>query len=145
MNIYFAHPAFTPEQKAFREYILELFKKTKISSNIRILDPFEFSPAIEGDREKKKLMAGAVAQSNIALLDQTQLVIAVIDDRDLGVAWEMGFANARGIPTITVSSKDYDVNLMLSNTVVAHIPSLRDNETSFLSILEAHYKCRYLP
>lgn len=138
ISAYFAHPAFTPEQLKFKEKLVEIL----IESPIKLLDPFDYSPAIEGDRELKKQISKVVVDANERLIERSDLVIAVIDDRDQGVIWEMGYAYARGIPTITISQFDYDVNLMLSGTVIGHIPNVLDNKENLKSILRTFNRVR---
>lgn len=140
---YFAHPAFTPAQLEFKEKFKEVIRKLP-EDTLKILDPFEYSPAIEGDREVKKMISKAVVDANEQLIDQSELVIALIDDRDQGVIWEMGYAYARRIPIISISAHNYDVNLMLSGTVMAHVPNVLENEAMFRSVLETFKRVRRL-
>lgn len=140
---YFAHPAFTQPQLEFKEKFREIIEKLP-EGVIRILDPFEYSPAIEGDREVKKMISKAVVDANEQLIDQSELIIALIDDRDQGVLWEMGYAYARKIPIISISAHNYDVNLMLSGTVMAHVPNVLENEAMFRSVLETFHRVRRL-
>lgn len=145
VNIYFAHPAFTDAQKATKAGILEILRNIpNFADNFNIYDPFDFSPTIEGDREQKKMLAGSVVDANITILTRSDLVLALIDDRDQGVIWEMGYAKALNLPTITVSNADYDVNVMLSATVMAHVTNVLDNGETLTSILKSFYKARYV-
>lgn len=138
ISVYFAHPAFTPEQLEFKKNLVEVLK----DCSIRLLDPFEFSPAIEGDRELKKQISRCVVDANERLIERSDLILALIDDRDQGVIWEMGYAYARGISTITISQHDYDVNLMLSGTVIGHIPNVLNNTQNLKSILNTFNRVR---
>ncbi len=56
-----------------------------------------------------------VFESNKKAIDLAAIVLAVIDDYDPGVLWEMGFAHARGIPTLGFSDiEGRGLNVMLA-------------------------------
>lgn len=51
-------------------------------------------------------------------------ILAVIDDFDTGMVWEMGFAFGIGLgrlPVVTYTDKNYGLNVMLKESAVAHI------------------------
>lgn len=125
-KIYFAHPKFNEAQKAFAEGFLT--QLTRLDDALTILDPFEYSPNIEGDRELVKKLAKTVLDANHRLIQASDLIIAVIDGRDIGVIYEVGYAVALGIPVITISAHDYDVNIMLSASVMAHFPNIMEDK-----------------
>jgi nucleoside deoxyribosyltransferase len=137
MNVYLAHPKFTPDQVSFiTSFINVLISDADIEEyNLELLDPFEFSPNIEGDRDAKKILGKSILYCNKLLIDKSDLVIAVIDDRDTGVIWEMGYAYAKNIPIITVSNFDYDVNIMLGQCVLAHFTNILKDTTNNLKNL----------
>ncbi len=73
---------------------------------------------------------------NLSALDTSDLVVAVIDgaDADSGTAWEMGYANAKGVPVYAIRT-DFrmvgateHVNLMLEQSAVVtrSLEELRD-------------------
>ena len=53
-------------------------------------------------------------------IDDANLVVALIDDRDIGTIFEIGYAFAMGVPVITFTNMDYGMNLMLAESVLAH-------------------------
>ena len=53
-------------------------------------------------------------------------VLAVIDDRDIGTIWEMGYATGKEIPVITISNSSYGLNVMLAESVQAHTIRIED-------------------
>lgn len=149
MNIYLAHPAFTEKQKEFKSKFLNAFnalmKETKVHDthggsectldrHVQILDPFDYSPRIEGDREAIRQMSKIVLVTNIELMNKSDLIIAVIDDRDQGVIWEMGYAHASGIPTITISNEQHDINIMLSSSVDGHFMNINSDPKSMQNL-----------
>jgi nucleoside 2-deoxyribosyltransferase len=146
MKIYFAHPAFTEDQRDFKARFLDaldaaLTKKCeeREAPVPEIVDPFDFTPGVEDMPPARKAgVAGAVASVCCRLLRDCFLVLAVADDADTGVAFELGFAFAHGIPTILVSHGDAadHANAMLTGTSRACIPHvLRPENMAMLADL----------
>ena len=51
-------------------------------------------------------------------------ILAVIDDFDIGVIWEVGFAfgiSFGKLPVVTYTDKNYGLNAMLVESAIAHI------------------------
>lgn len=149
MNIYFAHPAFTKEQIEFKKKFVskfnEAFSNGKHEEAVKLLDPFEFGPTIEGDREAKKQLSGSILLSNHIMIQKSDLVIALIDDKDQGTIYEVGYAVAFDKKVITISDHDYEVNIMLSSSVLSHIPNV-STESSFnnlIQVIESMIKVNY--
>jgi nucleoside 2-deoxyribosyltransferase len=135
MKIYFAHPAFTEEQKRLKQTFLKAFtgalrKRCRAgkTSPPEIIDPFDHAPDIEGSGTEKAALAGAVASICLRLLDDGDLVLALVDDDDAGVAFELGYAHARSIPAILVSQSGAaeGANAMLTGTAQASIGRIMD-------------------
>lgn len=61
-----------------------------------------------------------VFRDNIDNIDDSDLLVAVIDDRDIGTIFEMGYACKAGIPIITYTDLGYGMNLMLAESTLAH-------------------------
>lgn len=135
MKIYFAHPAFTDTQVALREIILSALDELQDTLDIEVFDPFDWTPNIEGDREEKRKLSPLILHANHALMDNADLMIAVIDDRDQGVTYEIGYFNGIRKPVITVSNHDYDVNIMLGASVKAHITKVVQNIQKFRDVI----------
>ena len=64
-----------------------------------------------------------VFNDNWMNIDDSDLLLAVIDDFDVGVMWEVGYAFARHVPIVTMTNKDYGCNLMLAHSIVGHTKS----------------------
>lgn len=145
MKIYFAHPYFTESQIAVADKIKNILSEIEAAHpDVTILNPFDFSPNIEGDRDAKRRMSPLVVAANESLLDDSDLVLALIDDRDTGVIWEMGYARSNGTSVITISDHDYDLNIMLSGTVLAHITHVTSDigRETLTSCIESLLKLR---
>ncbi len=130
MKIYFAHPAFTEDQKALKQAFLRAFKaalKKRCAAGKtlppEIDDPFDHAPDVENSGAEKAALAGAVASICCRLLDDCDLVVALMDDNDAGVAFELGYAYAYSIPAILVSRTGAAeaANAMLTGTAQASI------------------------
>ncbi len=135
MKIYFAHPAFTEDQRRSKQAFLKAFTATlEKSCSARktllpeIVDPFDHAPDIEGGDADKKALARAVASICCGLLDDCDLVLALFDDNDAGVAFELGYACAHSIPAILVSqtAAAEGANAMLTGTAQASIGRVMD-------------------
>lgn len=118
--IYIASPFFNKEQLHFVRRIEDT------------LDAFErdfFSPRMEGvikdmTADEKKLRMREIFDSNIQHILDSDIVVAVIDDRDPGTMFEIGYANALGIPIITLTQHDYQVNVMIKECTKGHLKGL---------------------
>lgn len=118
--IYIASPFFNKEQLHFVRRIEDT------------LDAFErdfFSPRIEGvikdmTADEKKTRMKEIFDSNIQHILDSDIIVAVIDDRDPGTMFEIGYAAALGIPIITLTQHDYQVNVMIKECTKGHLKGL---------------------
>jgi nucleoside 2-deoxyribosyltransferase len=137
MKVYFAHPAFTDDQKTFKQAFLKAFtgalKKRRPAGKTalpEVVDPFDHAPDIENSGADKAALAGAVASICCRLLDDCDLAVALTDDNDAGVAFELGYAYAHSIPAILVSRTGAaeGANAMLTGTAQAFIGNVMDGD-----------------
>ena len=107
MKIYFAHPCFTEEQKEFKKVFIQkisaALKNSGHDNDVNIVDPFDYAPNIEGDIETKLNMAERIKIECIRLLEECDIIIALIDGNDTGVAFEAGYAHAVNKQVILIS------------------------------------------
>jgi nucleoside 2-deoxyribosyltransferase len=139
MLIYIASPFFNPEQVAAVERLESLVK----SSGHDFYSPRKDGVLIDMSADEKRKSAKKIFSLNIHWISVCDAVIAIIDDRDAGVIWELGFAYAtrRHRETIkrvgiiiqpwivTYTTKDYGLNVMIKECVDSHCRSedqLRD-------------------
>lgn len=66
-----------------------------------------------------------VFNDNWTNIDDADLVLAVIDNFDVGAMWEIGYAFARHVPIVTHTGRDYGCNLMLAHSIVGHTKSIK--------------------
>lgn len=141
-KIYLAAPFFNPEQIALVEkleallsgYGVEVFSPRngenalEMNALLSAHAAWEADPAILVDVVPEPPMPDEalryrVFTDNVVNIDDADLVLAVIDDRDTGVVWEMGYAFARHVPVAQYTARGYGSNLMLAHSIVAHLKS----------------------
>ena len=133
MKIYFAHPCFTEKQKEFKTLFLQklsaALSQTPYSDDIAILDPFDYTPNIEGSLERKLEMAKSVTIACISLLEECNIIIALVDDNDTGTAFEIGYAHAVNKPVILISRENCSAaNAMLLGAAEVVVNNVLENE-----------------
>jgi nucleoside 2-deoxyribosyltransferase len=118
MLVYFAHPSFTSEQQRIKGRLLEKLNRSlalmEQGEQVTIIDPFLYTPNVEGDTETKLGMSRTIAASCLKLLEDCDVIMALTDDNDTGTALEAGYAHCMNIPVILISSGSNDTaNAML--------------------------------
>jgi nucleoside 2-deoxyribosyltransferase len=146
MHVYIAHPAFTDDQLVFKKRFFhglqEQLDRLSHCAEVKLVDPFDYSPNVEGSIEEKLTHARAIRESCLSLLDQCALLVALIDDDDTGTAFEAGYAYQSGIPVIIVSKGTCDkANAMLLGAAHARFDNILDDfQLSLLAgLIEWHY------
>jgi len=115
IRIYLASPFFNDAERATVKSIEEL-----VSS----IDTYElWSPSRDGtivtpdmNHEQRQ----SVVQENIFQIRGSDLVIAVVDNRDPGTFIEFGGAAFYGIPIVTYSGQGHGVNVMIAGLAIGH-------------------------
>jgi len=131
---YFAMGWFTPKAsklydkltKVLREYPeLEWFIPRDLGINLQKKSPEE--------RELLINKVFALDTGMILLVAKTDgFMLAVVDDYDVGMVWETGFAfgiSLGKLPIVTYTDKDYGLNVMLRQSAVAHIRGVNELRT----------------
>jgi nucleoside 2-deoxyribosyltransferase len=118
LRVYFAHPCFNPSQERVKkDFLKNLTSELAVlgcEGSVQILDPFLFSPNIEGDPEAKVRLSESVKSACLQLLEACEVVIALTDWEDTGVAFEAGYAHCLKKPVLLVSRATCDsANAML--------------------------------
>jgi len=117
MIIYLAAPFFNPQQMA-TVFGVESAIETM---GHELLSPRKRGPTLKDlSPEKRKLVAREVFETNCDDIDACDAVVAVIDDRDAGTIWEMGYAYAMEKQIYTFTMHDYGVNVMLQGCISGH-------------------------
>lgn len=133
MRVYFAHPCFTDREKKFKDEFLDKIRKRLAQDEkekiITIVDPFLGTPNVENDRNKKLIMSGEIKKACIDMLESCDVIIAVTDDDDTGVAFEAGYGHCINKPIVLISRDTCDkANAMLIGAAKARIDNVLTNE-----------------
>jgi nucleoside 2-deoxyribosyltransferase len=121
-NVYLASPFFNPDQIRRVELLENLFEENDI--------PY-FSPMRHQHfTEDNKFDAKAIFDSNVKEVRHADVVIAVVDEKDTGTAWEIGMAYAldkRVILVLCDTHTPNKTNIMLAECgVIVHFDNLLD-------------------
>jgi nucleoside 2-deoxyribosyltransferase len=123
-DIYLAGPFFNEEQiatiaaveKFLEEHQFKFYSPRRSGIVFKDLKP-----------EEREAAAEQVFKANVDNIDDSTFILACIDDRDTGTAWELGYAYGSGDQNIiTFSGKGYGANVMLSQCAKAHLTTLAD-------------------
>jgi nucleoside 2-deoxyribosyltransferase len=114
-QVYLAAPLFSDAERAFNLVLRDLLTTHGYSVYL----PQDTGEGVEGRGSDR-----AIFDSHIRALDGAACLVAVCDgsDTDSGTAWEMGYAVAKGIPVIALSTDRRGswagkrVNLMIRET-----------------------------
>lgn len=96
-QVYLAAPLFSDAERAFNLVLRNLLA----AQGYPVYLPQETGEGVEGTGRDR-----AIFESHIRALDAASCVVAVCDgaDTDSGTAWEIGYAAAKGIPVIALST-----------------------------------------
>ncbi len=124
MKVYFAHPAFNDEQKAFKAAFLGKLRQqlgtTASGHAISVVDPFDHAPNVEHSIEEKVRMSRKIQAACLDLLEQCAVIIALVDWNDTGTAFEVGYAHRANMPVVLISAAACaSANAMLLGTAHA--------------------------
>jgi nucleoside 2-deoxyribosyltransferase len=103
MKVYFAHPCFTLEQEEFKKLFVTKLRPLLEGTGVEVVDPFDCAPNVEDDLEEKVRLSKHIVQECLGLLDECDLVLALVDGDDTGTAFEAGCAFSVGKPIILIS------------------------------------------
>jgi len=96
-KVYLAAPLFSDAERAYNLLVRDLLEKR----GYRVYLPQDAGEGTEGPERDR-----AIFESHARALDGARCVVAVCDgaDTDSGTAWELGYASAKGIPVIALST-----------------------------------------
>ena len=122
MYVYIAGPFFNLNQCSTIAKIENLLAYRKIA----YFSPRSAGVLLDMDAADKRKNADKMYQLNIDNIKQADTIIAVIDDRDIGTIWEIGYAAALGKDIITYTANDYGLNVMLAKCVRYHAKHMNE-------------------
>ena len=125
--IYIAGPFFNEEQLTLIKQIEEYLE----ISNIDFFSPRSAGSLKDMSDADKKKKFDDIYDSNIHNMYVAQTMIAVIDDYDPGTVFEMGYftrlkSEFPDKRLITISNKNYGINIMLKNAINYHVTDVAD-------------------
>jgi nucleoside 2-deoxyribosyltransferase len=95
--------------EAGKHYHQEVLRPSLEAAGFRVLDPWEsaaqtFGAVDVADDRQLRVAARQVGKSNVAMLEECDVVLAVLDgpDVDSGTASEIGYAYSQGKPVVGV-------------------------------------------
>jgi nucleoside 2-deoxyribosyltransferase len=96
-RVYLAAPLFSDGERAYNLVLKELLGR----NGYTVYLPQETGEGLDGPERD-----GTIFRSHVAALEGSSCVVAVCDgsDTDSGTAWEMGYAAAKGVPVIALST-----------------------------------------
>ncbi len=117
-TVYLAAPLFSQAECDFNRKLGDLI----ISEGFRVFLPQEDSNNIHDKKNRQQI----IFNKNLAALDGSDIIVAVIDgaDVDSGTAWEIGYAYSKGKPVLGLKTDfrtlgiEGTVNLMIERAVV---------------------------
>jgi len=122
-QVYIAGPFFdTPQLEFVKEIEARL-----MAAGIKFFSPRSTGVLIEMTPEEKKTSLAEIYGQNVWNMLTSSVMVAIIDDRDAGTIFEMGYftalAHANKIPRrlISITQKDHGMNVMLRQSVCAHL------------------------
>ena len=131
MRIYLAAPFFTEPQ-------LQIVRK--LEALLRDTAHQWYSPRSEGtlvnmSEEERAAQKQRIFLSNVARLDWCEAILAVVDGRDSGTTWELGYAYAKDRRIFTYTEEGFGLNVMIQQSVDAHLKGI-EQASKFLFGLE---------
>jgi nucleoside 2-deoxyribosyltransferase len=120
-DVYLAGPFFNDVQKAR----MDLAKSYLVEAGLRVADPRELGPVIVDTSEGAKTpkFFSDIFDGNIEGMEQSFMIVASIDDKDTGTAFEMGWGYGSGKLMMSFAFEGGKTNVMLGQAVDHHFKS----------------------
>lgn len=131
MRIYLAAPFFTAPQ-------LQIVHK--LEALLRDTTHQWYSPRSEGtlvdmSHEERAASKARIFESNVSRLTWSEAILAVVDGRDTGTTWELGYAYSERKWIFTYTEEGFGLNVMIQQSVEAHLKGI-EQASKFLFRLE---------
>lgn len=128
-DCYIAGPFWTETQKQRMDNVIRLCRDL----GLRVADPRELGPIIvdTGEKEKTPEFFRKIFQGNIDAMDQSFMILASLDDKDIGTAFELGYFyhNKKAMrPILSFAFGGAKTNVMLGQAVDRHFTRASDLE-----------------
>jgi len=128
-DVYLAGPFFNDAQKAR----MDLAKSILIEAGLTVADPRELGPIIvdSADHVKTPEFFREIFNGNIEGMIRSFIIVASLDDKDIGTAFELGFGYGTGIPLFSFAFDGGKTNVMLGQAVDHHFSSVEEFKDFF--------------
>jgi len=129
-RLYFAHPCFTEEQRRFKEAFLDAVRRSLERSGLEnefsLIDPFDYAPNVENNPSLKRNVSRAIKEVCVRILRESDVMIALADGDDTGVAFEAGVADTCLIPIVLITNRTdpAKANAMLLGSAAAVVDDI---------------------
>lgn len=136
MRVYIASPFFNNDQLQSVIQLENLLAKLEIE----FFSPRDFGVIQDMTPEEKEKRMKGVYEKNIIEIENSTMMICLIDDKDTGTTFELGYYAAlkthqnEDRKLITASFKNKPVNVMLRYCVDAHAVNIRDLEHMLINL-----------
>ena len=120
-DFYLASPFFNEEQIERMKKVLNILR----GNGYEVYAPFENGVVVPNDTAE---FAKMIFDSNVKAIDESEMVLAITDGKDMGTIWEAGYAYGKGIPVVYYAETlgDNPFNIMLSGSGIG---VYKDSET----------------
>ena len=122
-RVYLAAPFFNPEQL---ELVVKLEQLVLAMPDLTLYSPRQDGVLTTMNQEQRDKAAINIFKKNCSEIAKSDVILAVIDGRDQGVTWEMGYGFGFGIPIITYTDQDFGLNVMLKGCARAHVKGIEE-------------------
>lgn len=133
-DVYLAGPFFNDQQKSKMDKAKEILTK----GGLTVADPRELGPVIVDTQASAKTpeFFASIFEGNINGMNDSYAIVACLDEKDIGTAFELGFfyaASASGPrrPIMSFSAEVGKTNVMLSQSVDCHFSNYQQMEHFF--------------
>jgi nucleoside 2-deoxyribosyltransferase len=128
---YLAAPFFKPHEVA----VVEKLEREIEGVGFGLLSPRRSGVLLDMSPKHRKESARKIFAQNVADIVACDFMLAVIDDRDTGTTWEMGFCYGLGDRSIlTYTEHDYAINIMLKGCVSGHARGVEELKSMLQAI-----------
>lgn len=129
ISVYIAAPFFNPEQVA----VVEAIETTLQQAGVKFFSPRSEGVLIELAPSERAIHLEKIYQSNINHMLECNTMLAVVDGRDIGTIFEIGFFTANRLSAkdnllLTYTDKSFGLNVMIQQSVDAHLKGVGDLE-----------------
>jgi nucleoside 2-deoxyribosyltransferase len=116
-KMYLAAPFFTPSQIK----TVELMEAEIEKAGFELLSPRRSGVLMDMSPSERAASARRIFVKNCEDITASDYLLALVDDRDPGTIWEMGFCTGIGGRLLfTYTEHDYDLNVMIKGSVAGH-------------------------